>query len=247
MGSVDPWQNALRAAATLTPHEIWRANLAREVRSAAGGEFAFVMTCPPGDFLHGSSACDPGEFEHLYEEHVLQHVLHAGLPAPVCAPLDDLPLPNDFVTEYRACLLRNGVRGYVLGFMTKDEAVLGTIAVGASRPSGALLGAVQDGLARVCQVASTTATSALALAAGFQKAPRDPRRMVAVLTSRESEIVSLLCEGLSDLTIGARLRISEDTVGTHVRHVYRKLGVHTRAELVGLMRGVDLRAGRAIG
>lgn len=52
------------------------------------------------------------------------------------------------------------------------------------------------------------------------------------LTPREFEVLGLLADGLGPTAIGRRLLVSPRTVGTHVEHIYRKLGVHTRAEAV---------------
>lgn len=51
------------------------------------------------------------------------------------------------------------------------------------------------------------------------------------LTARELEIAGLVANGLSDLNVAKTLGIDEATVGSHLRKVYRKLGVHTRVEL----------------
>jgi DNA-binding NarL/FixJ family response regulator len=50
------------------------------------------------------------------------------------------------------------------------------------------------------------------------------------LTARESEVMRLLAEGLSNRAIAERLVISEKTAGRHVANAYAKLGVHTRVE-----------------
>lgn len=54
------------------------------------------------------------------------------------------------------------------------------------------------------------------------------------LTQRESEVLSLLVAGLSNKAIGARLMISDDTVKTHVRGLYRKLDVTDRGGAVAV-------------
>ena len=50
------------------------------------------------------------------------------------------------------------------------------------------------------------------------------------LTNRELAVMRLMAEGLGHIEIGRRLVISPKTVGTHVEHIYEKLGVHNRTE-----------------
>lgn len=52
------------------------------------------------------------------------------------------------------------------------------------------------------------------------------------LTTRETEILQLLAEGLLYKEIADRLRITIDTVSTHLKNIYRKLHVRSRTEAV---------------
>jgi DNA-binding NarL/FixJ family response regulator len=52
------------------------------------------------------------------------------------------------------------------------------------------------------------------------------------LTSRESEVLSLLAEGAGNKEVAARLHISEHTVKFHVSSILAKLGATTRTEAV---------------
>lgn len=52
------------------------------------------------------------------------------------------------------------------------------------------------------------------------------------LTQRESEVLALLVAGLSNRAIAAKLVVSEETVKTHSRGIYRKLGASDRAGAV---------------
>lgn len=52
------------------------------------------------------------------------------------------------------------------------------------------------------------------------------------LTWREREAVQLVAEGLSNKAIAARLGVSVRTVEGHLNHVFTKLGVESRTELV---------------
>ena len=58
------------------------------------------------------------------------------------------------------------------------------------------------------------------------------RKNAEPLTPRENEILTLLGEGLLYKEIGDRLTIKLDTVGTHVKSIYRKLHVRSRTEAV---------------
>ena len=52
------------------------------------------------------------------------------------------------------------------------------------------------------------------------------------LTERESQVLAVLAEGLSNQEIAERLSISPKTVGRHRENIMRKLGLHNRTELV---------------
>lgn len=65
----------------------------------------------------------------------------------------------------------------------------------------------------------------------FQKKPASPAPAEG-LTNRESEILALLSEGLSNKEIADRVNISYDTVRAHLRHIYEKLHVRGRTEAV---------------
>lgn len=58
---------------------------------------------------------------------------------------------------------------------------------------------------------------------------------LAPLTPREREIVRRILGGLRGAEVAARLGISAHTVRNHLKAAYRKLGVHSRVELLGLL------------
>jgi DNA-binding NarL/FixJ family response regulator len=53
-----------------------------------------------------------------------------------------------------------------------------------------------------------------------------------LLTPREADVLQLLQAGRSNAEIAETLHVGVETVRTHARRVYRKLGVRTRRELV---------------
>jgi DNA-binding CsgD family transcriptional regulator len=109
--------------------------------------------------------------------------------------------------------------------------------------AGATSRAVQllDGAARAYQAAGADRDAARVLAAlrrsGAHRRPAPPagRRGMAALTPTEAEVARLVAEGLTNRAIGERMFISPHTVDTHLRHIFAKLSVTSRAALAGLV------------
>jgi LuxR family transcriptional regulator, maltose regulon positive regulatory protein len=86
----------------------------------------------------------------------------------------------------------------------------------------------------------------LVAAAERSVAPAGPRRPTAApaagerLTERELAVLRLLPSGMTQREIGATLFLSENTVKTHTRGIYRKLAVATRDEAVTAARAAGL-------
>jgi pimeloyl-ACP methyl ester carboxylesterase/DNA-binding CsgD family transcriptional regulator len=59
-----------------------------------------------------------------------------------------------------------------------------------------------------------------------------PEPPFGALTLREAAIVALLCEGLNNRQIAARLAIAEKTVRNHLTRIFGKFDVSTRAQLI---------------
>ena len=57
------------------------------------------------------------------------------------------------------------------------------------------------------------------------------------LTERESEVAALLCQGVSPANISNALYISRSTTYKHIAHIYEKLNVRTRQELMVRLLG----------
>lgn len=61
---------------------------------------------------------------------------------------------------------------------------------------------------------------------------RRPTDDADCLSAREKEILRMVASGYTSAEIGVRLAISGMTVNTHIRNIYRKLQVRTRAQAV---------------
>jgi DNA-binding NarL/FixJ family response regulator len=59
---------------------------------------------------------------------------------------------------------------------------------------------------------------------------RSRRPLAEPLTDRETQILRMVVEGMSNKAIASRLGLGEGTIKSHLRNIYRKLQVRTRAE-----------------
>ena len=59
------------------------------------------------------------------------------------------------------------------------------------------------------------------------------------LSLRETEVMELIARGNSMAAIAERLVISENTVRTHAKHIYTKLDIHKRQELLDMLHQLD--------
>ena len=89
----------------------------------------------------------------------------------------------------------------------------------------------------LAQVAPTRKEQAREPAARGRSRPARPALGWPSLTEAELPVVRLAAEGHTNADIAARLCLSRYTVETHLKHVFAKLGVESRAELAALAAG----------
>jgi DNA-binding NarL/FixJ family response regulator len=119
-------------------------------------------------------------------------------------------------------LLRSGVRA-ILSRESDSDDILSAIYAG------------YDGLVLL----STPAAESLAAVYGDHPLEVEPE-LSEEITSRETDVLRMLAEGLVNKDIAARLGISEHTVKFHISSILDKLGASTRTEAVtlGIRRGL---------
>jgi two-component system nitrate/nitrite response regulator NarL len=150
-------------------------------------------------------------------------VLDAPLPADVDLPVPPTPEPETKlvavgVPESEAVAwIEAGISGLVPPEGSLEDVVI------------ALKRAAEGELAMSPQVTAHLADRVRRLAAD---SPMPEGR----LTSRETEVLDLLVDGLSNKQIAQRLSIQEQTVKNHVHNVLVKLGVNRRAEAAARRR-----------
>lgn len=110
--------------------------------------------------------------------------------------------------------MQAGASGYVLKSASKEELVRAVRAVHAG--AGFLQAEVTKPLLRRLAADARSAGSA------------------ASLSLREIEVVELLAQGKSNKAIGQALGIAEETVKTHLKRLYEKLGAADRAQAVAI-------------
>lgn len=110
--------------------------------------------------------------------------------------------------------MQAGASGYVLKSATKEELVRAVRAV--HDGAGFLQAEVTKPLLRRLAADARSAGSA------------------TTLSLREIEVVELLAQGKSNKAIGAALGIAEETVKTHLKRLYEKLGAADRAQAVAI-------------
>ncbi|MBS4728842.1 response regulator transcription factor [Mycobacterium sp. SM1] len=127
--------------------------------------------------------------------------------------------------QYLFQALRVGARGYLLKSVSSDELVR-------------QLELVRDG---ETVIDPGMAARAADTAARLQRDEFWPGARQG-LTQRESEILACIVSGLSNRGIANRLVIGEETVKSHLRSIYRKLGVSDRTGAVAtaLREGIYL-------
>ena len=105
----------------------------------------------------------------------------------------------------------NSLRAGAAGYLMKDT------------PPASLLNAIKEVTEGGAPMSANIARKVLQ---SFRTAPKSP------LSDRETEILRQLCDGQNYKVIAENLFVSGHTVRTHIKNIYKKLHVNSRAEAV---------------
>jgi DNA-binding NarL/FixJ family response regulator len=132
----------------------------------------------------------------------------------------------------------DGPRILVLTTFDLDEHVYDALGAGASGfllkdvTAERLFDAVRVVAAGEALLAPTVTRRLIAEFARLRPRPRPATPPLQGLTPRETEVLRLIAEGLSNPEIAARLVVSDETVKTHVSRLLNKLGLRDRTQAV---------------
>lgn len=164
-------------------------------------------------YLDGMSAFDP------------QHPRHAGGLAVARLSKTMAGRQAGETALYRSFVDQCGIVDMVDFFFRRDEQIVAGMSVAWDRDAR-----IPEGAVTIAEKIHQYLQFNLV---GRAAAPEDRQRYG--LTSREMDVVRLLCCGRTNREIGECLKIGQATVKTHLIHIFEKLGVETRSAVVALM------------
>jgi DNA-binding NarL/FixJ family response regulator len=184
--------------------------------------YAALLDTQP-DFAVAGTATDGAEAVRLCREHEPDVVLM------------DVRMPHmDGIEATRQ--LAGGPRVLILTTFDLDEYVYDALRAGASGfllkdvTAERLFDAVRVIAAGEALLAPTVTRRLIGEFARQKPRPRPP--VIAMLTPRETDVLRLVAEGLSNSEIATRLVVTEETVKTHVSRMLGKLGLRDRTQAV---------------
>ncbi len=126
------------------------------------------------------------------------------------------PIPILFLTSYSDKTYLQAAKKYnPVGYITKPF------------QKEQLISGIEIGLNHNAQLSSQNISS------------KSNAKIMSLLTTREYEIASLICEGKSNDEIATSVFLSVNTIKFHVKHIYEKLDIGSRTQLILLFTTKD--------
>ncbi len=155
--------------------------------------------------------------------------LPADKPDLVVMELQFVAAKDDILAIQKIKRLDAKVAVLVISTQTERELVIGAFKAGADgyltkdAPLARVMEAIRELQAGGVPLSRPVARTILE---GFHRNPASP------LSRRETEVVGLLARGKSSVAIADALFVDKETVRTHLKNIYRKLRVHSRAAAI---------------
>jgi DNA-binding NarL/FixJ family response regulator len=121
--------------------------------------------------------------------------------------------------EIAAEAIRAGAIGYILKDCGKEQLLKA-------------IDSAMDGVPLVSPTITHKLVNILYPQSGSQKPYLPKGSILQTLTDREYDVLQVVAKGYSNKAVAKELNITLSTVKTHLRHVYRKLGVDDRAQVI---------------
>jgi LuxR family maltose regulon positive regulatory protein len=134
-------------------------------------------------------------------------------------------------------------RAYAMGSEKASARQALTAAVRLAEPGRYLRSFVDEGpvvAALLRQVDESSSYASMLLAAVSDGRPQPYRHLPDPLSERELEVLRFLPTHLTSTEIAEALTLSVNTVRTHIKNVYGKLGVHSRGEAVARAKALEI-------
>lgn len=166
-----------------------------------------------------------GSVEEFLDENRAGDVLLLDISLPGLSGIEAIPLIKEKFPQLKIIMLT---------ILDDDQHIMEAIKRGADgyilkkTPPQRILDAVQQVQEGGAALTPMVARQVLA----FFKSPQKKSDPGEALTPREKEILGLITEGVSTEGIAVKLFISSQTVRNHIKNIYGKLQVHSRAQAV---------------
>jgi LuxR family quorum sensing-dependent transcriptional regulator len=197
------------------------------------------LTCAASGIVTGPRASSPNPFHfnnwppewrseyaqegYLHIDPLARHAVTSGAPATWTDVISTLPR-TDPGRKVCAAARRHGFsEGMVIPFRDWDGEI-GMVTMGGDRPK-----LTADEATFLTAMSSTVFFAAEALNRAAQS-----RSARGAFTPRELDCIALLGEGLTDGEIATALRVSRETVISHMENARRKVGARSRAHLLSI-------------
>jgi LuxR family maltose regulon positive regulatory protein len=140
--------------------------------------------------------------------------------------------PQAALASLRRALALARSQGYVRLFVDEGQPMRALLSQFANSNATGLAAYVQRLLDAFCPIPPRVSTS--------RPSPSTPQPLAEPLSARELELLRLIAAGLTNRAIADELTVSVNTVKTHARNIYGKLGVRNRTEATTRARDLGL-------